>query len=170
MAHPHAKEPNMSTVRTAGLAIRRLGRNESPAILSTSSSQDLSIKVTFVYSALTGNQKIVNGQTWYEATGTFTFDPDSLEIPAGVTGNIKIKMDNNGSTNGWKLSRFVPKSTNPAGGPSAADAGSNGEIDFTDGNTVAGTYAYGVELVNPSNHYYAAYDPTIKQDGGGGGC
>ena len=158
----------MSTVRTVPLAIRRLAP-AAPGVMGTSSSQDLTIKVTFVYSSLTGNSKVVNGQTWYEATGSFTFDPETLEIPYGVTGNIKIKMDNNGSTNGWKLDQFVPKSSNPAGGPSAAGTDPNGDIDFTDPNTVAGTYYYGVNLVCPGSNYYASYDPGIKQDGGGTG-
>lgn len=160
----------MSTVRTAGLSVTRLAKDGSPAFLAVSGSQNFTISVTFVYSALTGNSKVVNGQTWYEATGTFTFAPDTLEIPSGVTGNIKIKMDNNGSTNGWKLSQFIPKSTNPAGGPSAASADASGDIDFTDSNSVAGDYNYGVYLECPSNNYYASYDPIIKQDGGGGGC
>ncbi len=158
----------MSTITTHEFHVVRLTKEATP--LGTSGGQDLTTQVTFVYASLTGNSKVINGQTWYEATGTFTFTPAQLEIPYGDTGNIKIKMDNQGSTNGWKLSQFIPKSTNPAGGPAAASAGADGNIDFTDNNSVAGTYYYGIYLECPSNKYYASYDPTIKQDGGGGGC
>lgn len=160
----------MSTVSTKTLTIRRLTRDASPEpMLRADVQQSLTIKITFVYGGQTGNTKIVNGQTWYECTGTWTFDPSSVEITYGNTAAIKIKMDNNASSNGWKLVQFIPKSTNPAGGPAAASAGANGEIDLTDSNTVAGNYYYGVYLENPSNNYYASYDPIIVQDGGGEG-
>ena len=162
----------MATVRTGSFSINRLTRDASPAprLADTAGIRETpTIKVTFVYSGLTGNSKVVNGTTWYEATGTFTFSPDSIEIAYGDTADIKFKMDNNASTNGWKLVQFIPKATNPSGGPVATNADANGDIDVTDSNTVAGTYYYGVYLENPGSNYYASYDPSIKQDGGGEG-
>jgi len=155
---------------TATFSIHRLTRDASLLrVTDAGVQQNLTIKVTFVYSALTGNSKVVNGQTWYEATGTWSFAPVTLEIPYGDTADVKIKMDNNASTNGWKLSQFLPKSTNPGGGPGTYSADADGDIEFTDNNSVAGTYYYGLYLVNPSQNYYASYDPAIQQDGGGEG-
>lgn len=156
--------------KAATFSIQRLTRDTAPRQITDAGVQETpTIKVTFVYSGLTGNTKVVNGQTWYEATGSWSFDPATLEIAYGDTADIKIKMDNNASTNGWKLSQFIPKSTNPAGGPGTYSADANGDIEFTDNNAVAGTYYYGLYLVNPSNNYYASYDPAIQQDGGGEG-
>ena len=158
---------NVSTVVGGKLAFQRLAKNETPAPLLADAQQNFTIDVTFVFSALTGMSKVVNGQTWYEAAGTYTFNPPSIEIGYGNTGKIKIKLDHNVSTNGWNLKSFVPKPSNPAGGPSAAQADANGDIDVTDNNTVAGTYYYGLYLECPSNRYYSSYDPAIVQDGGG---
>lgn len=162
----------MSTVDTRTFSIRRLTRNETAeamhGVVGTAGTvQNYTCKVTFVYSGLTGNSKVVNGQTWYEATGSFSFDNPSITIPYGDTANIKIKMDNNASTNGWRLVTFIPKANNPAGGPSQAGADGNGDISVTDNNTVAGTYYYGLYLECASNKYYTSYDPAIIQDGGG---
>ena len=160
----------MSTVRTGTFSVNRLTRDAVPAPRPADAAgvkEDDTIQVTFVYSALTGTSKVVNGTTWSEASGSFSFSPDSLTIAYGDTADIKIKMDNNASTNGWKLVQFIPKSTNPSGGPVAASADANGNIDFTDSNSVAGTYYYGLYLECPSNKYYASYDPTIVQTGGG---
>jgi hypothetical protein len=162
----------MSTVRTGSFSINRLTRNAVPAPLADAAAgvnEKPVISVTFVYTGLTGNTKVVNGVTWSEAAGTFSFSPDSIEIAYGDTADIKIKMDNNASTNGWKLVQFIPKSTNPSGGPVAVNADSNGNIEFTDSNAVAGTYYYGLYLESPSNNRYISYDPAIVQDGGGEG-
>ncbi len=159
----------MSTVRVGTFSVTRLPRNVVPSAAAGGTNETPTVKVTFVYTGLTGNQKQQGGKTWYEATGNWSFAPDSVEIAYGDTATIKIKMDNNASTNGWKLKQFIPKSTNPAGGPTAHDADANGDVTFTDSNSVAGTYAYGVYLESPSDSQYASYDPTIKQDGGGGG-
>lgn len=157
----------MPKTSTTVPVIKRLMRTESPALAMTAGAdQNINIDVTFVYSNLTGATKVVNGVTWYEAAGTWTFDPLTAEISYGNTGKIKIKR-NNASTNGWKLVSFTPKSTNPAGGPGSAGADGNGDISFTDANTVAGDYSYGIYMENPGDKQYASFDPTIKQDGGG---
>ena len=156
-----------NTVATKPFSIERLKKDAGVAF--TAGAQNYTCKVTFVYSGLTGNTKVVNGQTWYEAYGTFSFDNPTITIPYGDTATIKFKMDNNGSTNGWKLRTFIPKSTNPSGGPSSTGAGSNDEIDVQDNNTVAGTYYYGLYLESPSQNQYTSYDPTIIQTGGGDG-
>lgn len=156
-----------NSVTTKPFTIERLRKDARVAL--TAGNQNYTCKVTFVYGGLTGNTKVVNGQTWYEAYGTFSFDNPSITIPYGDTATIKIKMDNNASTNGWKLQTFTPKSTNPSGGPSSAGAGSDGDIVVQDGNSVAGTYYYGLSLECPSNKQYTSYDPAIIQTGGGDG-
>ena len=159
----------MDNVRTTtGFTIKRLTRDASPQ-MKAMVQQNLDVSVTFVYSGLTGNSKVVNGQTWYEATGSWTFSPFTLEISYGDTAKVKIKLDNNNSTNGWKIVTFIPKSTNPAGGPGTVSADANGNIEFDDSNSVAGSYYYGLYLENQSQNYYSSYDPVIQQDGGGEG-
>lgn len=161
----------MATVRTGtDLRIVRKTREESNAIRAEAAmvSQNQTIEVTFVAGTTSnGQSKSINGQTYNELDGTWTFSPDTLEIPYGDTSNIKIKMNNNGSTNGWRLYTFTPKGTNPSGGPGPHSADANGEINFTDNNTVAGTYYYGIEVISASAKQYSDYDPAIKQDGGG---
>ena len=156
----------MPSTSTLVPMIQRLTRSATPEAMVADADQNIDIDVTFVYSSLTGNTKVVNGVTWYEATGTWTFNPLNVEITYGSTGKIKIKRDS-ASTNGWKLVSFIPKSSNPSGGPGQAGADGNGDITFTDANTVAGTYSYGIYMENSGQKQYASFDPTIKQDGGG---
>ena len=157
----------VNTVATKPFTIERLRKDAGVAFTAT--QQNYTCKVTFVYGGLTGNTKVVNGQTWYEAYGTFSFDNPTITIPYGDTANIKIKMDNNASTNGWKLRTFIPKATNPGGGPPNTGTDPNGDIVIQDNNTVAGTYNYGLYLECPSQTQYTSFDPAIIQEGGGTG-
>ena len=160
----------MNTVLTKPFTIERLKKDASGApTTSGGTQQNYTCHVTFVYTGLTGESKVVNGQTWYEAAGNWSFDNPTITIPYGDTAVIKIKMDNNGSTNGWKLRTFIPKASNPGGGPPNTGTDPNGDIVINDNNTVAGTYNYGIYLECPSNKEYADYDPQIIQDGGGTG-
>jgi len=156
-----------NTVATKPFSVERLRKDAGVAFTAT--AQNFTCKVTFVYGGLTGNTKVVNGVTWYEAYGTFSFDNPSITIPYGDTATIKIKMDNNASTNGWKLRTFIPKATNPGGGPPNTGTDPNGDITVQDNNTVAGTYYYGLYLESPSQNQYTSYDPAIIQEGGGTG-
>lgn len=158
-----------NTVTTKHFSVERLTKTTTPGAMLADVQQNFTCKVTFVYGGQTGNTKVVNGQTWYECFGTWSFDNPTITIGYGNTANIKIKMDNNASTNGWKLRTFIPKSTNPGGGPPNTGTDANGDIVITDNNSVAGTYYYGLYLECPSNNYYASYDPVIIQDGGGDG-
>ena len=160
-----------STVVTQdqGFTIRRLTKAETTVVTTAGVQQTLEVNVTFVYGGLTGNSKVVNGQTWYEAYGTYSYDNPSVTITYGNTAKIKIKTNHNASTNGWKIVTFNPKPGNPSGGPGTASADGNGDVTFDDNNTVAGTYAYSLYLECASSKYYSSSDPTIIQTGGGDG-
>jgi len=126
------------------------------------------ITVTFTAGSPTGETKVINGQTYSQVAGTFVFDPDSYTIPYGNSANIKIKMASPNPSPGWRLNSFTPSASNPVGGPSSHTPDANGHITFTDNNSVAGTYDYGIEVINSAAKQYSDSDPKIIQTGGGG--
>src|ERR1043165_6863280 len=88
------EEPHMTTTNTVAtkpFSIERLRKDANVAL--TAGAQNYTCKVTFVYGGLTGNTKVVNGQTWYEAYGTYSFDNPTITIPYGDTAPLKIKME-----------------------------------------------------------------------------
>ena len=135
-----------------------------------SGQQDMSVKVTFTQGTATGQTQVIGTTTYTVYNGTFAFDPDQVTMNQGNKGTITFSMDPS-STNGWSLYEFYVK--NPANGSgldAVAYVGTNKKIAVTDNNLIAGTYNYGIIVLNTAQNWCATFDPTILDQGGGQGA